>query len=59
MTGPERTTWTLGGSRWSVLTVLALLGTAVSLIGGMWVEAAVFLVATLVLAAIALRAGRR
>lgn len=58
MTGPERT-WTLGGSRWSVLTVLALLGAAVSLIGGMWVEAAVFLVATVVLAAVALRAGRR
>jgi hypothetical protein len=58
VTGPERT-WTLGGSRWSVLTVLALLGAAVSLIGGMWVEAAVFLVATVVLAAVALRAGRR
>ena len=58
MTGPERT-WTLGGSRWSVLTVLALLGAAVSLIGGMSVEAAVFLVATVVLAAVALRAGRR
>ena len=58
MTGPERT-WTLGGSRWSVLTVLALLGPAVSLMGGMWVEAAVFLVATVVLAAVALRAGRR
>jgi hypothetical protein len=39
--------------------VLALLGTAVSLIGGMWIEAAVFLVATVVLAAVALRAGRR
>jgi hypothetical protein len=47
------------GSRWSVLTVLALLGAAVSLIGGMWVEAAVFFVATVVLAAVALRAGRR
>jgi hypothetical protein len=58
VTGPERT-WTLGGSRWSVLSVLALLGAAVSLIGGMWVEAAVFLVATVVLAAVALRAGRR
>jgi hypothetical protein len=51
--------WTLGGSRWSVLTVLAFLGAAVSLIGGMWVEAAVFFVATVVLAAVALRAGRR
>ncbi len=47
------------GSRWSVLTVLVLLGAAVSLIGGLWVEAAVFFVATVVLAAVALRAGRR
>jgi hypothetical protein len=51
--------WTLGGSRWSVLTVLALLGVAVSLIGRMWLEAAVFLAAAVVLAVVALRAGRR
>jgi hypothetical protein len=50
---------TLGGSRWSVLTVLALLGTAVSLIGRMWLEAAVFLAAAVVLAVVASRAGRR
>ena len=51
--------WTLGGSRWSVLTVLALLGVAVSLIGRMWLEAAVFLAAAVVLAVVASRAGRR
>ncbi len=50
--------WPLG-SRWSVLTVLALLGTAVSLIGRMWLEAAVFLAAAVVLAVVASRAGRR
>jgi hypothetical protein len=58
VTGPERA-WTLGGSRWSVLAVLALAGALVSLIGGMWLEAAVFFVATIVLAGVALRAGRR
>ena len=58
MTGSERA-WTLGGSRWSVLTVLALVGTAVSVIGGMWLEAALFLAAAVVLAVVALRAGRR
>jgi hypothetical protein len=39
--------------------VLALLGTAVSLIGRMWLEAAVFLAAAVVLAVVTLRAGRR
>ena len=58
MTGSERA-WTLGGSRWSVLTVPALVGTAVSVIGGMWLEAALFLAAAVVLAVVALRAGRR
>ena len=58
MTGSDRT-WTLVGSRWSVLTVLALLGVAVSLMGRMWLEAAVFLAAAGVLAVVALRAGRR
>ena len=58
MTGSDRT-WTLVGSRWSVLTVLALLGVAVSLMGRMWLEAAVFLAAAVVLAVVALRAGRR
>ena len=58
MTGSDRT-WSLSGSRWSVLTVLALLGVAVSLMGRMWLEAAVFLAAAVVLAVVALRAGRR
>jgi hypothetical protein len=58
VTGSDRT-WTLVGSRWSVLTVLALLGVAVSLMGRMWLEAAVFLAAAVVLAVVALRAGRR
>jgi len=58
VTGSDRT-WTLSGSRWSVLTVLALLGVAVSLIGRMWLEAAVFLAAAVVLAVVAVRAGRR
>ena len=58
MTGSDRT-WTLVGSRWSVLTVLALLGVAVSLMGRMWLEAAVFLAAAVVLAVVAVRAGRR
>jgi len=39
--------------------VLALVGTAVSVIGGMWLEAALFLAAAVVLAVVALRAGRR
>jgi len=58
VTGSERA-WTLGGSRWSVLTALAVVGVAVSLIGGMWLEAAVFLAAAVVLAVVALRAARR
>jgi hypothetical protein len=58
VTGPERA-WTLGGSRWSVLATLGLAGALVSLIGRMWLEAAVFFVATIVLAGVALRAGRR
>ena len=58
MTGSDRT-WSLSGSRWSVLTVLALLGVAVSLMGRMWLEAAVFLAAAVVLAVVAVRAGRR
>jgi hypothetical protein len=58
VTESERT-WAFGGSRWSVLTVLALAGALVSAIGRNWVEAALFLAAAVVLAAVALRAGRR
>jgi len=58
VTGSERA-WTFGGSRWSVLTVLALAGAAVSAIGAMWLEAALFLAAAAVLAVVARRAARR
>jgi hypothetical protein len=58
VTGSEGS-WTLGGSRWSVLTVLAIAGALVSVIGGMWLEAALFFVAALVLGTVSLRAGRR
>ena len=58
MSGTERV-WSFGGSRWSVLAVLALAGVLVSAIGGMWLEAALFLVAAVVLAAVALRTARR
>jgi hypothetical protein len=39
--------------------VLALAGALVSVIGGMWFEAALFFAAAVVLAVVALRAGRR
>jgi len=58
VSGTERA-WSFGGSRWSVLAVLALAGVLVSAIGGMWLEAALFLVAAVVLAAVALRTARR
>ena len=58
MTGSERA-WTLGGSRWSVLGVLALIGAAVSVIGGMWLEAALFFAAAAGLAVVARRTARR
>jgi uncharacterized membrane protein YjjP (DUF1212 family) len=58
VTGPERS-WTLGGSRWSILTVLALAGALVSVIGGTWLEAALFFVAALVLGTVSLKGGRR
>jgi hypothetical protein len=48
----------LGGSRWSILTVLALAGALVSAIGAMWLEAALFFVAALVLGTVSLKAGR-
>ena len=51
--------WSLGGSRWSVLGVLALIGAAVSVIGGMWLEAALFFAAAAGLAVVARRTARR
>ena len=50
--------WSLGGS-WSVLGVLALIGAAVSVIGGMWLEAALFFAAAAGLAVVARRTARR
>jgi len=58
VSGTERA-WSLGGSRWSVLSVLALVGAAVSVIGGMWLEAALFFAAAVALAVVALRTARR
>jgi membrane protein implicated in regulation of membrane protease activity len=58
VSGTERA-WSFGGSRWSVLAVLALAGVLVSAIGGMWLEAVLFLVAAVVLAVVAQRAARR
>lgn len=58
MSGTQRA-WSLGGSRWSVLFVIALVGAGVSIIGGMWIQAALFFSAAVVLAAVALRVARR
>jgi membrane protein implicated in regulation of membrane protease activity len=58
VSGTERAS-SFGGSRWSVLAVLALAGVLVSAIGGMWLEAALFLAAAVVLAVVAQRAARR
>jgi hypothetical protein len=51
--------WSLGGSRWSVLFVVALIGAGISLIGGMWIQALLFFAAAVVLGAVALRVARR
>jgi hypothetical protein len=58
VTGSEHA-WSLAGSRWSVLFIVALVGAAVSVLGGMWIQAALFFAAAIVLAAVALRAARR
>jgi hypothetical protein len=58
MTGSERA-WSLGGSRWSVLFVVALVGAAVSGLGRMWIQAALFFAAAVVLAAVAQRVASR
>jgi hypothetical protein len=51
---PKRAWW-LGDSRWPVAGVIALIGTAISAIGGAWVEAALFFAAALALAIVTLR----
>jgi hypothetical protein len=58
MNGPERAWW-LGDSRWPVAGVIALVGAGISAIGGMWLEAALFLGAALALAVVTLRTTRR
>jgi hypothetical protein len=58
---PERTAgqpWWLGDSRWPVAAVIAVIATAVSALDRLWIEAAVFLAAALVLAIVTLRARR-
>ena len=58
MSAPERARW-LGDSRWPVAGVIALVGAAISAVGGMWLEAALFFAAALVLAVVTLRTARR
>jgi hypothetical protein len=54
---PNRAWW-LGDSRWPVAGVIALIGAAVSAVGGAWVEAALFFAAALALAVVTLRTAR-
>jgi hypothetical protein len=58
VSGPERAWW-LGDSRWPVAGVIALVGAAISAVGGMWLEAAIFFGAAVALAFVTLRAARR
>ena len=51
--------WWLGDSRWPVACAIALIGAAISAIGGAWVEAAVFFAAALALAIVTLLTVRR
>lgn len=51
--------WWLGDNRWPVAGVIALVGAAISAVGGMWLEAALFFAAALVLAVVSLRTARR
>jgi hypothetical protein len=55
---PERAWW-LGGSRWPVAGVIALIGAAVSAVGGAWLEAGLFFAAALALAIVTLRTVSR
>jgi hypothetical protein len=58
VSGAERAWW-LGDSRWPVAGAIALIGAAISAIGGAWVEAAVFFAAALALAIVTLLTVRR
>ena len=62
MSEPERTArqpWWLGDSRWPVAGVIALIAATVSLLDGLWVEAALFFAAALALAIVSVRTARR
>jgi hypothetical protein len=58
VSAPERAWW-LGDSRWPVAAAIALIGAAISAIGGAWVEAVLFFAAALALAVVTLRTVRR
>jgi hypothetical protein len=51
--------WWLGDSRWPVAGVIALVGAAISAVGGMWLEATLFFGAALALAVVTVRTARR
>jgi hypothetical protein len=55
---PERAWW-LGDRRWPVAATIALVGAAISAVGGAWLEAALFFTAALTLAIVTLRTVRR
>jgi hypothetical protein len=58
MSAPERAWW-LGDSRWPVAGVIALVAAGVSVLDGLWIEAALFFGAALALAVVTLRTARR
>ena len=58
MSRPEDAWW-LGDSRWPVAGVIALVGAGISAIAGVWLEAALFFAAALVLAIVTLKTARR
>jgi hypothetical protein len=58
VSAPERAWW-LGDSRWPVAGVIALVAAGVSVLDGLWVEAALFFGAALALAVVTLRTARR
>jgi membrane protein implicated in regulation of membrane protease activity len=49
----------LGSSRWPIAGVIAMIAAAVSAWGGMWLEAALFLAAAIVLALVTVRTRDR
>jgi hypothetical protein len=45
----------LGSSRWPAAALIALVGAVVSILGSLWLQAAIFFVAALVLGAVAVK----